>query len=62
MKIMPDASEMSKLRHPIEHDFVDVGRWKWENYPILYSLDSDTSQSRACINRSLKLKKKLEEI
>ena len=42
MKMMPNVKEGTSVWKPVEHDFVDVDRWKWENYPILHSMDLHT--------------------
>lgn len=56
MKIIPDTSVLKNAKHLIEHDFVDVARWKWENYPILNG--NDISEMKSNLVMNLKQKKK----
>ena len=36
---MPDMSGMQTIWRPVEHELVDIDKWKWEKYPVLHSLD-----------------------
>jgi hypothetical protein len=35
IKIMPDLSSTIQTWRPVEHEKVDIDRWKWEQYPVL---------------------------
>lgn len=47
MQLMPGLANTPNVLGSLQHDFVDVNRWKWDNYPILYSLDKGGSFKKA---------------
>ncbi len=28
---------------PVEHEFVDVDKWKWQYYPVIHSLEKSSA-------------------
>ena len=52
-KMMPDMAGVSSIWKPVENDVIDIDRWKWDQYPIL-----NTIQVRAEMRKKVNKMKK----